>query len=505
MQERITIDIPNFAAMDDDQVAGHILTRVVDGRWSHLTRSLMRGLQASKLDLNSHWASTWQGWECPCCQRPKASIARVTADGVLLCKLVWHHDHLGDFAKTLLRPVKELDGSDDERARRQVAHTLVSPLVERFAATLVCEDCNNADADMKSALAPDIDRWFSFSPDEISRFIRVRANERHELDANAARSAWQAAEPVFRDRASFARMLAERVNAGRHDREAHGTGQVDSSTNATMLYRMASERSGPRSGLSDMEAGLWARSRATEAHSVAKRKGQHRRVVAPSTADFAAVCTANAASRLWLRAGEDWICAICERSKFEVTRRGNSGKFGARIQQLRDFCVEGSPESLAWRRRAHDIPLIFGAHQTYAVCQDCRSIVVEAGKVVPGIGEDALRPADLRALIGQPTPHARHQVDRAELTEAVTASAAWQSAAKDYWAHFNEASDAQASVAIFARQLPMPRAKELALARHEERFDLAAGTARERFEWLVSEGIRLIAIAKQDRQQMGDE
>ncbi|NJR80850.1 hypothetical protein [Sphingomonas corticis] len=503
MQERITIDIPNFAAMDDDQVAGHILTRVVDGRWSHLTRSLMQKLQASKLDLNSHWASTWQGWECPCCQRANASIARVTADGVLLCKLVWHHDHLGDFAKTLLRPVKELDGSDDERARRQVAHTLVFPLVERFAATLVCEDCNNADADMNSALAPDIDRWFSFSPNEISRFILVRANERHELDVIAARSAWQAAEPVFRDRASFARMFAERVNAGRHDREAHGTGQVDSSTNATMLYRMASERSGPRSGLSDMEAGLWARSRATEAHSVAKRKGQ--RVVAPSTADFAAVCTANAASRLWLRAGEDWICAICERSKFEVTRRGNSGKFGARIQQLRDFCVEGSPESLAWRRRAHDIPLIFGAHQTYAVCQDCRSIVVEAGKVVPGIGEDALRPADLRALIGQPTPHARHQVDRAELTEAVTASAAWQSAAKDYWAHFNEASDAQASVAIFARQLPMPRAKELALARHEERFDLAAGTARERFEWLVSEGIRLIAIAKQDRQQMGDE
>lgn len=40
--DRVTIDIPNFATMSDDDVAAHPLTRVLDGRWSPLTPAAIK-------------------------------------------------------------------------------------------------------------------------------------------------------------------------------------------------------------------------------------------------------------------------------------------------------------------------------------------------------------------------------------------------------------------------------------------------------------------------------
>lgn len=39
--EEITIEIPDFARMTDEEVAAHPLSRLVDGRRSPLTRMLM--------------------------------------------------------------------------------------------------------------------------------------------------------------------------------------------------------------------------------------------------------------------------------------------------------------------------------------------------------------------------------------------------------------------------------------------------------------------------------
>lgn len=48
----IVIDIPDFSAMSDDEVTEHVLTRVLDGRWSPLTRDLLARFETDKLDLN---------------------------------------------------------------------------------------------------------------------------------------------------------------------------------------------------------------------------------------------------------------------------------------------------------------------------------------------------------------------------------------------------------------------------------------------------------------------
>lgn len=500
--ERITIDLPDFAAMTDDEVISHSVTRVRDGRWSPLTRSLLRRFEVAKLDLNTHWAATWQRWKCPCCDREKAAIARVSSDGVLLCKLVSHHDHLGDFVKTLMPPLSRSEADNDQHVRRQLARSSVFALVERFTATLLCEDCNNADADMKALLAPSTDRWFSFSPDEIRGFIRVRDNKSHEVDEDAGLAAWRSAEHAFRDRLAFARTVAARVNAGLHDRESHGSDTGSSLTGQGILWRLASDRAGPRTRLYGMEDALWARSLSSDGHATTRRQSSARPIVAPSSAHFASVVAANQDSRFWTCAKDDWTCTICRRSKFEITRQGNTGKFGAKIQTLRRFSEETDPQSLAWRRQTHDISIVLASQRTYTVCQDCRAVVSEAAKVMPGTTQDDLRPADIAALIGSPVPHSRHQLDRAALITAISENAVWRSAVTDYWAHEREASEVRINVDVLSRQVPRDDAICLVLARYEERLDLPAGVGEGRFLWLLAEGDRLAALAKADQDEL---
>lgn len=503
--EHIQVELPDFASMTDDAVSDHVLARMLDGRWSRLTRALQARFGVEKLELNSDWASTWQQWECPCCRRAKEQIARVSAEGVLLCKLVWHHDHIGDFVKTLLRPATDLSLSKEGSSRRQATRALVFPLVERFSATLVCEDCNNVDGDMKVALGDEIDRRFSFSPDEIRSFIgEPIANQKHRYDIAAGLRAWRASEASFRDRLQFAETLAERVNRGLHDREAHGTGHRASVTNATMLFRLVSDRAGHRSRLGRMEEALWARSRASDGHKTAKAKPASRPVAVPTVAEFAALDAAKSASRPWVRAGAAWACELCRRSKFEIVRKGKTGKFTASVHDLRRFSPEEDPESLAWRRQKYDIPLILGQYRTYRVCQDCRAVVTEAATIVAGIGQDALPASDIESLIGSPKPHARHAIDREALVAALDENAGWQEAARDFWAHYSEASEARSTLMIYRRQLSTDAAKEMAYERYLERLAPNAFRGRNRFDWLVAEGDRLAEQLKADREQFGE-
>jgi len=82
---RVTIEVPDIETMSDEQLA--IVARMQDGRWSSQTKALLQKFEASKLDLNSGWASTWIEWSCPCCDRQKTQIARVSPGGVLTLPL----------------------------------------------------------------------------------------------------------------------------------------------------------------------------------------------------------------------------------------------------------------------------------------------------------------------------------------------------------------------------------------------------------------------------------
>lgn len=97
----VTLAIPDITRLADEELAA--LAPFRDGRWSTQTKALLAQFSATKLDLNRGWASTREHWTCPCCQRGKAHIARVSSGGVLLCRLEYHHDHLVDRAKRIFQ------------------------------------------------------------------------------------------------------------------------------------------------------------------------------------------------------------------------------------------------------------------------------------------------------------------------------------------------------------------------------------------------------------------
>jgi hypothetical protein len=113
------------------------------------------GLHCSKI---YHWAVA-NRWRCPCCNRSAhelirwseirgPSMRRYYGDEYgmgFTIQLGWHHCH-----------------SVGPYARRKTG---------RFESAIICGDCNAADAAAKRKL-PLPETW-SFSPDEISQFVRV--------------------------------------------------------------------------------------------------------------------------------------------------------------------------------------------------------------------------------------------------------------------------------------------------------------------------------------------
>lgn len=493
----VTIEIPDFSAMSDDEIAGHVLTRVLDGRWSQLTRDLLAHFGTDKLDLNEAWANTWQRWECPCCLRSKAEIARLSSDNVLLCKIDLHHDHLLDWAKRMFRETADHALPDETRRGRTRARSAAYPLIERFTRTLLCEDCNNADGDMKSALGTGVAPYFSFSPSEIALFIQPRPNASHKIDVAIGRQIWEQARPAFEDRVAFTRTLVERIQEGRQDIEAGPHPFGLQRTEASMLYDLALRSASRRSNLGGMFEGLLARSRATDGNRSNASKPSKRKLVVPSAEEFAAIEARNAASKPWVKAGHDWRCEICDRSKFEVCRKSNKGKWAAAVQYLCSFIEETDPENQAKRAQEHAGPILLRSHRRYALCQDCRHVVTDAVKLVPGTDEHCFRPEELRELIGTPVAHSMHAVEADAIRDAVWANTEWIDATRDYWAHRNEALAIYSNVRILITRGHAAReAKRLVFDDYLSRQgDQETGYGRP--IWLLQEGAR---FANEDRQ-----
>jgi hypothetical protein len=493
----ITIDIPEFASMSDDEVTDHILARVLDGRWSPLTRELLARFGTDKLDLNESWANTWQRWECPSCLRRKAEIARLSADRVLLCKIDLHHDHLVDLAKQMFRETADDSLSDEIRRMRTRARAAAFGLIERFTRTLLCEDCNHADGDMKAALAPEIAPDFSFSPAEIARFIKPNPNVPHEIAVKIGRQIWEEVRPAFEDRVTFTRILVARIQEGRQDIEVGPHPFGLQRTEASMLYDLALRSASRRSLLGTMFEGLLNRSRATDGNRSNASKPSKRRLVVPTAEEFAAVDLRNAESKPWVRTGADWRCEICERTKFEICRKSNKGRWAAAVQYLCSFTDETDPENQVLRAQEHAGEILLRSHRRYAVCQDCRHVVTEAVKAVPGTDEYCFRPEDLRALVGTPVAHSMHAVTIEAIKDAVWANTEWIDATRDYWAHRNEALNIYSSVSIL-----MTRGQA---AREAKRLVFDDYLARQQGDeigygrpvWLLREGAR---FAEEDKQ-----
>lgn len=430
----ISILIPDIAGLSDDDMQAIAVHR--DGRWSEQTKRILAQHGTQKLELNRGWAATWTGWSCPCCERTKRQIARMTSSGVLLCHLELHHDHLDDYLK---RRFLEINPPSDETERRiQVsqAEGALRPLVERFERTLICVDCNLADGRAKLRLGKQIETHFTFTPSEIAKFITVRDNQPHQIDFASARSTWVNAREDFKDRVDFAERMVARIAKGRHAREV-ASGQKLSGQLQTrdIIFQLCVEQLPDVHSLHLGEI-IEARSVARDGVGGTKRPLNITRGQAPTDAEFASVDSVQiSTNRHWRNAGETWECPCCGRTKRDICRRSNRGDWTAKIQRFDGFELETDPEQISLRRLNGAGDIVISAPNRALICHDCRGIVAQLRQRRADLDARVLTLDDLRGLAVASAKNIAHDVDFTRAEEIVTENSALLHAIAEFEAH----------------------------------------------------------------------
>lgn len=489
----LRLDIPDFSVMGDDEVERHPSAMFRDGRWSRQTKSLLAHFGTDRLNLNENWASTSTTWSCPACGRSKPEIARMTPQAVLLCQLDEHHDHLRDHVETILKIDRDRV-SDDQRVRITTARLAVMDMSERFCRTIICGDCNQVDGAAKLQIGETMHADFSFSPSEIATFISPVPNSRHEFDLETARRLWVELRPGFLERIAFAQMMAGRIAQGLHDREYHRVPLgLEHRRDADLIYTLICRAADGRSSATNLSGALLARSRSADGNaSSLKKRPKARAVAIPTEADFEIVQQGKSHPGPWTRAGSDWVCPICARGKFAIVRKSKKGTWTAGIHEFHAYEVEADVEHRRRRSRLHHVPIVISHEAVLLICQDCKSIVTEAKKIVPGAGDAALKPDDLRRLMGQTIPHRSHILDQAAIREAAVANRDWDAGVLDYRSHQSEAR-------LYRSRLDQlcadhPRDKDAMfhylLMEWSEKLTEPDPDAEAHFRWILTEGQR---------------
>lgn len=327
-------------------------------------------------------------------------------------------------------------------------------------------------------------------------------NRPHNVLFEKAEALWEDLRADFADRFDFASRMASRIARGKHEKEHHHAGIVvrDVRRELMMLSDLVSEAGGPKLRGLSLACDLYNRSRRTDGNA-SSTKPRRRKAVTPTRANFEASQN-RARPDLWTRTGEDWTCHTCRRGKFAVLRKSSKGWTG-NIHRIHTYTDENNEHNLCRRAKIDDYERIFGAHETLEICQDCRAILSEAAKIVPGTGPDAFPPEVLKELIGTPEAHLAHRLDKEAIRRAVLMNTLWSEAAEAYWHHVSDAKAACHGLSKIESYTPQQRQS----IRDEVFFRWSIGqhgtfaTDRPSYEWLVEEGRRLIALEARDMAQ----
>jgi len=186
----------------------------LDSEYSGRSQALVKKHGAKGMDLNHWWVITPESWICPSCQRGKPDIVRVNKHGYLTGHLHEHHDHMSDFVEKEFTRISESKDIvvADLMAKRFVTRTAFA--LSAYDNTVLCSDCNAADAKAKSLLGAPGE--FSFSPGDIAQFIQVHPNREHGINVEVARQVWNDNKETFKIRKNLVRQIAEIGASNRH-------------------------------------------------------------------------------------------------------------------------------------------------------------------------------------------------------------------------------------------------------------------------------------------------
>jgi rubredoxin len=275
------------------------------------------------LEMNSHWIGSSQDWTCPCCGRSKFQVSRLGKKQQILAKLVIHHDHMGEalqaaFHAAFVRAGTDVEQIDGLRLVERVGHAFAA-----YEEVLVCEDCNNADADAKKLVsAPP---FFSFSIGQIHRFIQSGEHQPHRVDVATAQHTWEDARPAYELRMKLINAVARAAATDTHWYEPHkrGTrpipvlGYVNRTGDAMIKDWVSTEALykalGPQPKKADRNLARW--------RTTLQKPGQ------PLPPNYLAMLRSEEAfAQAWDTVSDDWSCPVCGRGKQQVVYVDDKGK-----------------------------------------------------------------------------------------------------------------------------------------------------------------------------------
>lgn len=206
----------------------------------------------TEIQMTKNWAHTPDDWACPCCKRTKLHIARPLERNILKCSLIDHHDHIADYAdKKLTSLVKQTGRKNVSEREGWFKNQKIKPLIVRFLPTLVCEDCNNADPAAK-AIISGICPYFSFSPENITYFIKPQKHTPHRIDHKRAAEVYERESQNYDFQKSICDTLLSRLVS--HSRHWGDEVQYPNSSHYRIARKIVNGRGIPSQDLSGIKA-----------------------------------------------------------------------------------------------------------------------------------------------------------------------------------------------------------------------------------------------------------
>ncbi len=431
----VNVSFPDLADCNDDEMEA--LLRFRDGRWSAPVKAAQARFGTTGLDLDRNWAGTPIFWTCPGCGRGKADLFRVNQAGILLARLDVHHDHLEDYIKDQLRQRFGQEWTQKIPSDTHHIETLGSTLVRRFAATIMCIDCNAADGAAKNRIGG-IHPHFSFRPNEIAAFTVVTPNQPHQVDAAKALQIWQSVQSEFQQRLILADLLVEKICDGALTCPRTSIPLLDRGTDLSPLYflhewfgRTAQDGATIVQQRIDQ---IWARSLARDGTATRSKAPAVQKSPEPPTEQEVLDYDGGNSPKLWARADASWRCPVCERSKSNVLRRSNNRKrrWSGSIHEHHEYTPFWDGPDV--EDEAGNSELLIDHHRELLICSDCAAVKAEVKRrdaTLSGV-TSLLQVHDLKAVIST-RPNSPHTVDWPSAIAHTKSREAWRPAVESYW------------------------------------------------------------------------
>lgn len=305
---------------------------------------------------------------------------------------------------------------------------------------------------------------------------------RFEVDCHVRRR-----KAAVLDRLAFMKVMADRIAAGRHVREGSG---YTPHHKAIVLTDLLGAALSDRSRVEGLSGVVETRSIQRDGFASSPKSPGRKKTAIPTLDDLERFNAAVRPGDFWHEPPEDWRCAACDRTRFEMLRKSpKSGLWTAGAHRRRIFSVERRPEALWARSGWYDPGLTFGDHAIVWMCKDCRQIITDAKHTGQHLTDDCLSVADVRSLLDSVRAHERPEYDRQAAARMASRNFETMAAIDDYDLHRRRCLDLFYNRRQRLRfQSPAVVDAELIDAVWEAHVDAKGRPAH--LAWLIEEGAR---------------